>query len=353
MRKLIVLFTAVFLLLLALDALPFLRGGAGWQWSYVLPTDWQPVAVLAALLGVYLLGVWALRRFSADETSSKQTRAVESEARTSLRTWNLELGTWFKNNPVTLTLLWSVIGGAALGYAVVGVRGDAAFLLFTHTVAPVQTGYSTTAVQTMARDGVDTTLRRWQDVMRAARAANLIHLTTSPPGQVLVHYWAAQALEGLPPAWSMALRTFQCSDAGVMLYTRGELLGAALVGMLMPLWSALTCVPLYFAARILTTEAQRTQRNINKSTETENSELTTHNQKLGTWNLELRTHHSELNPENLERGTRNSELSETSALRIAQWWALIPSALLFLPTWNTFYPFLVTSAFALLAYGLQ
>jgi hypothetical protein len=42
-----------------------------------------------------------------------------------------------------------------------------------------------------------------------------------------------------------------------------------------------------------------------------------------------------------------------TALRLAQWWALVPSALLFAPTWNTFYPFLVTCAFALLLQGLN
>jgi hypothetical protein len=183
-----------------------------------------------------------------------------------------------------------------LSYSAAGVRGSPFQLLFTHTVAPVQTGYSTVAVNIMARDGVETTLRRWTDVMHDAVEANLIHITTSPPGQVLAHYWAGQLMEGLPASWSMALRAYQCSDLNTMRYTHGELLSAGL-GMLMPLWAACAALPIYFAAR---------------------------------------------------------ELSDgQTALRLAQWWALVPSLLLFAPTWNTFYPFLVTCAFALLAQGLN
>ncbi|NWF70377.1 MAG: hypothetical protein HXY40_14920 [Chloroflexi bacterium] len=262
MRKFVVGLTLLFLALLALDAVPVLRGGAGWQWPYALPADWTPAVGLAALLLAYLLGVWVLRPLR--------------------RAWPL--------------LLWGIAGGALLGFAVTGVRGAPLQRLFTHTVAPVQTGYSTVAVQIMARDGVDVTLRRWPQVMRESFDANLIHLTTSPPGQALLHYWAAQLLENTPAAWSLALRVYQCSDVNVMRYTRGEILSAGL-GMLMPVWSALTVLPLYAAARTLS--------------------------------------------------------DDSSARRLLSWWPLVPSALLFAPTWNTFYPFLVTCAFALLAFGLQ
>ena len=91
----------------------------------------------------------------------------------------------------------------------------------TETYTP---GYSTVAVNLMARNGVDATLNGWTDVMHDALSNDLIHITTSPPGQVLAHYWVAQALEGLPASWSMALRPYQCSDLNVMRYTRGEIL---------------------------------------------------------------------------------------------------------------------------------
>jgi hypothetical protein len=261
MRKFASIFTAIFLILLATDAIPALRGAAGWEWVYQPPSNCMPILVLAALLALYV-----------------------------------SVAAWLRNQRHSFALMWCIIGGTVLSYSVAGVRGSSFQLLFTHTVAPVQTGYSTVAVNIMARDGVDTTLRRWTDVMHDAVEANLIHITTSPPGQVLAHYWAAHLLERLPTAWSMALRPYQCSDLNTMRYTRGELLSAGL-GMLMPLWAACAVLPIYFAAR---------------------------------------------------------ELSDAqTALRLAQWWALVPSALLFAPTWNTFYPFLITCAFALLAQGLN
>jgi hypothetical protein len=262
MRKVVIIFTAIFLILLATDAIPDLRGGAGWEWTYQLPTNWTPVAVLALLSALYCVVAAFLRARKA-----------------------------------VLALLWAVIGSAVLGFAVTGVRGDPFPLLLTHTVAPVQTGYSTVAVNVMARQGVGTTLRQWTDVMHDALTGDLIHITTSPPGQVLAHYWTAQLLEGAPTSWSMALRPYQCSNLNVMRYTRGELLSAGFWGMLMPLWAALAAIPIYFAAREMS--------------------------------------------------------DESTAVRLAQWWALVPSALLFLPTWNTFYPFLVTCTFALLIQGLQ
>jgi hypothetical protein len=138
--------------------------------------------------------------------------------------------------------------------------------------------------------------------MAEARQANLIHFSTSPPGQPLMHHAAARALDALPssitrPA-SLALRPFQCSDANIMSYTRGEILSVGLVGMLMPLWAALAALPVYAAGRLLTDDP-------------------------------------------------------LAALRAAIWWPLVPSVLLFAPTWNTLYPLLGVTAFALLLAGLR
>jgi hypothetical protein len=269
MRKYILGFTLIFLALLAADIYPGLRGGAGWQWPYELPESWMPVILLAATLAVYIAGVVALRRWAA-------------------RVWSV--------------LIWAVMGAAVIGVSVVSVRGDPAFLLFTRTVSPVQTGASTIAVNYFAAEGTIATLRRWPEVMRESLDSNLIHFTTSPPGQPLIHHAAARVFDRLPESvnqpLSMALRPFQCSDVNVMAYTRGELLSVGFVGMLMPLWAALAAVPVYFSARMLT-------------------------------------------------GDRDS------ALRAVSWWPLIPAVLLFLPTWNTLYSLLCVTAFTLLLGGLR
>ncbi|MEQ8676738.1 MAG: hypothetical protein RLP44_06385 [Aggregatilineales bacterium] len=265
LRLPIITFTLGFLALLALDAYPGLRGGGGWRWDYDLSQNGAALLALALCLLVYLAGVIVVRR----------------------------------RGKVIFTLVWSFIGAVIIGVAVVGVRGDAGFLLFTRTVSPVQTGASRLAVSIMAEDGVTPTLENWLDVMNSARESNLIHFTTSPPGQPLIHFALADSLENFPASESisMALRPYQCSDLEVMRYTRGELL-SVIFGMMMPLWAALAVLPLYFAANLL---------------------------------------------------LDNRQISAN----LTAWWALIPTISLFAPTWNTLYPFLCVLAFALLLAGLK
>ncbi len=266
LRGWIITLTCIFLALLALDAYPGLRGGSGWRWPYALPDDWLPVALLALILAVYVAGTLALRRVHLPDAAG---------------------------------LVWGVLGGFVIAIGVVGVRGDPAFVLFTRTVSPVQTGASTLAVRTLAEEGALDALRRWPEVMREAQDANLIHFTTSPPGQPLLHYGAAALFERMPGVsqpLSMALRPFQCSNDTVMAYTAAEI-SATLPGMLMPLWAALAVLPVYALGRLL---------------------------------FETRA----------------------AALRAALWWPLVPSVLLFAPTWNTLYPLLGAASGALLLAGL-
>lgn len=264
MRKGIIAFTLIFLAILALDAYPGLRGGAGWRWTYDLVTDTTRILPLVVVLLAYMGGVLWLRRRSA---------------------------------AVWMSLGWAFAGAVAVSVTVVAVRGDPGFLLFTRTVSPVQTGATSLAVNIMAEDGAQVTLKNWTDVMRQARDVNLIHFTTSPPGQPLIHYGLAQIVGHSLPDVSLALRLYQCSDPFVMHYTRGELV-STIFGMMMPLWAALAVFPVYIAGRQLTDDAH-------------------------------------------------------AATRIASWWALIPTIALFAPTWNTVYPFLCVSSFALLLIGLQ
>jgi hypothetical protein len=152
----------------------------------------------------------------------------------------------------------------------------------------------------MAEDGVDPTLNNWPEVMKEAGEQNIIHFTTSPPGQPLVHYWVAEVLEdadSISRPLSMSLRPYQCSDRQIMRYRREEISSAGL-GLLMPFIASLAAIPLFYSGRILSGE-------------------------------------------------------KDTALRIAQWWPLVPAVLLFTPTWNTVYPLLAIGAFALLAAGVS
>ncbi|MBC8097930.1 MAG: hypothetical protein H7Y11_00680, partial [Armatimonadetes bacterium] len=258
-----------FLVIFALDLYPGLRGGAGWDWTYERPQVWAAVLILGLLLVVYAVG--ALR--------------IQAPRR---------------------VLMWSFLGAVSISYAVVGVRGEVGFTLFSRTVSPVQTGASALAVRYFAADGTSggtlPSLRRWTEIMDEAYTLNLIHFTTSPPGQPLIHQLVAEladapVLMGITQPLSMALRPYQCSDPTVMRYTRGEIVSAGL-GLLMPMLAALAVFPLYTAALLLT-------------------------DNVG------------------------------AARQAVLWWALVPSVALFAPTWNTVYPALCILSFSLLLYGLM
>lgn len=264
MRKWIVGFTLVFLVLLALNIIPEQRGGWGWRWPYATPTEWNNVAVLALIVGLYIAGAYSLRRW------------------------------------VMPALLWSIVAAFMLAVSVQTLKEYPPFFtLFSHTVSPVQTGASRVAVQYFAEDGFQETLHHWPEFIREARLKTITHFTTSPPGQAVVHYWIGAVADEIDPVSrpiSMALRPYQCSTAEVMAYSRGELVSAG-AGMLMPVWAALAVIPIFLAGRQLTD-------------------------------------------------------SKDAALRIAQWWPLVPSMLMFAPSWNTFYPVLSTTALVLFQVGL-
>lgn len=264
MRIFILLITIIFLGALAWDVYPGLRGGGGWQWTYELPLTWDGVWILAVVLAVYILTVGVFRRIKAGAVP---------------------------------TIVWTIIITTILGIATVGVRGDAGFLLFTRTVSPVQTGASTIAVDFMARAGSPYILQNWTTVMREALPANIIHFTTSPPGQALIHVAVADLTQSFTDL-SMILRPYQCSNHTIMRYTTGEINAVGIVGMLMPLWMALGAIPFFGMAKMLFDDRK-------------------------------------------------------IALRLLQWYPLIPTMLLFLPTWNSIYPPLCLLAFWGLLHALK
>lgn len=266
MRKWVLAFTAVFLGLLWVDAVPALRGGWGWQWPYAAPDNWEAIAILIVILLVYGIGALLLR----------------------------------SGGPIWLGLTWTVIAGFVICLGVQNIRYDSFFLLFSHSVSPVQTGANTVATRFIAEEGVDDSLRRWPEIMRESNDLTITHFTTSPPGKALVHHWLAEAIDPITPIsqpTSRALRGYQCTTLPVMEYSRGQMASAG-VGMLMPLWAALAAIPIFGVAC-----------------------------QLGADNV--------------------------TALRMAQWWAIVPSLLLFAPTWNTLYPLLALLAFSALLRGLQ
>ncbi|NJL95355.1 MAG: hypothetical protein HC915_17360 [Anaerolineae bacterium] len=218
MRRLTLFLCLLLGCLLALDAIPALRGGWGWQWPY----DPTPLngrfALLVALMGGYLLGVVLSRR-----------------------------------RGVALQLAWAVLGGVALSLGAVNLRGAPDELLFQRVVSPVYTGSNAAAVRNMSRVGLAESLQEWPVLMDELAEGGNIHVALSPPGQPLVYYGLAQAATPLGPltgALDARLRPLQCTDEEVMRYTRAEMT-STLFGLLMPLWAALTVFPLFAGARLL------------------------------------------------------------------------------------------------------
>ncbi len=264
----IILTGLVLAVFITFDLYPGLRGGAGWQWPYLWPQNIGAVIALAVGLAIYVAVSALLMRY-------RRTRSV---------------------------VAWAVMGGTAIAYLVTGIQGDIGFTLFSRTVSPVQTGASTLATQVMQPEGTLATLQRWPEVMRESLDANIIHFTTSPPGQVLFHQWAAEifdnpALDGIIRPLSRNLRAYQCTAVEVMRSSQGQIVSAGL-GILFPLFAALAAIPLYFIVCDLTGDKH-------------------------------------------------------TAARIALWVGLIPGLSMFAPTWNTIYPFLCLVAFWLLLRGLM
>lgn len=204
-------------LLLALDLLPFLRGGELWHWQWRY--DPAPLARAIPLLlatGGYLAGLWALRRTE-------------------------------RAGPL---LVWSFLGAAIMPLAVVALRADdVLYELFARTASGLTTGPHLVAAELDWGGGA---WRDWPAVM-AAYHVRSGHVALSPPGLVMGYGLlnaVFAALPGLADPLFRALLPYQCHNFTLLVYTPAEW-ASAWFGMLMPLWAALTVFPLYAVARRL------------------------------------------------------------------------------------------------------
>lgn len=245
--------------ILALDLIPFLRGGEvfHWQWPY------EPVGVgralaLAAGAGVYGLGAaWLVR--------AGRARGL---------------------------LAWAALGVIALSLLATWVRaGDPLAEIFYRTVSLTATGPYTTAGMI---DWSGDAWHDWPAVMVDYQQLSQ-HVALSPPGLPLLYAGAGRAFAQMPPvasALQRALVPLQCNNTTLLQFSAGEW-AAASVGLLIPVWAALTVFPLAAVARRL----------------------------------------------------------RLDALRLAPLWALVPAVVMFAGSWNTVYPALSVAAFWLLLRG--
>jgi hypothetical protein len=203
------------------------------------------------------------------------------------------LGAWWliRHTQRSLPLLiWSALGAAIIPILALAAReGDPTYALFARTTALLGTGQHWMATHVDWSGGE---WRQWTAVMERIGG----HMSNVPPGAPLIYHLIENVL---PAQLSISLQhlflPYQCHNFDLLSYTPGQW-GSALFGMLMPLWAAMTVFPLFVATRKLTT---------------------------------------------------------VDARMAAVWWALVPAAASFTPSWSTLYPLLSVSSFLLLLMGIE
>ncbi len=246
-------------LAVALDLSPWIRGGFGWRWPHI-PVDFARTVPLIITIVAYGIGAWVLLR---------HTRRAA----------------W--------ALTWAIVGSAVIAFALAYTRdGDAIFSLFVRTASGMTTGPHWAAAR------IDWAGGAWQDWTTVMGDLGG-HLGTSPPGAPMLIALMNDALNSVPGI-AATLRDplfyYQCHNYDMLTYTPAEW-ASAWTGILMPVWAALTALPIYSLARRIRPDGD--------------------------------------------------------ARQAALWWALVPGIAGFAASWSTLYPLFSTIALLALVIALR
>lgn len=201
--------TLLVALAFAVDLSPWLRGGYGWRWPYV-PAALIQLLPLALTLIAYCIGAALL--------------------------WHLR-PRWL--------ILWSMAGTLAIVLASIAAREpDVPYALFARAASKLGTGPHWVSTH------IDWASGAWRD-WGATVASFGGHMSNLPPGSILWYALMSSTLDQVPalahPVYE-ALLPYQCHNYDLLTYTPGQW-ASTLFGMAMPLWAALTPLPLYGVAR--------------------------------------------------------------------------------------------------------
>jgi len=247
-------------LIILFDLTPWVRGGYGWRWM-IETVPVVRVLPLIAIMGIYVIGaVWLLSR-------TKRS---------------------------SLLLIWAILGTAIIATTVAYTRdGDALYALFTRTTSVLSTGPHWASLR------IDWAGGEWQD-WTAVMGELGGHLGTSPPGLPMLYGVLNDTVNNIPftDSLHLSLLPLQCHNYDLLQYEPSGW-ASTWFGILMPLWAALTVIPIYGITR------------------------------------------------------RIFDLDSRLPIYTALWWALIPALGGFTPSWNTIYPLLSAGAFWLLLIGLD
>ena len=212
--------TLAYLLAVALDATPYLRGPAPmnveWRWPrYAKPPYgrlWLPLLALLLYLGVY---IW-MERQDADHISRRRQAALLA----------------------VLVVAALAVQGGVLYLA----RPDVAALLFERNASPLADGYYTAALTV---DDLGDFLRTYPLRMPTFLSD---HPRTHPPGFPLLHWAVGHTLGRWPPLRTW-VRWHACPTLRVNGLTADQMTSVLVVGLAIPLLSALALLPVYALAR--------------------------------------------------------------------------------------------------------
>lgn len=215
--------TLIFCIALITNLIPALRGGFGWVWPYELPRALWIVPCVVGV-GLYCVGTYALLKDGSRRLS-----------------------------------LWVFVWSALLPILLLTLQGSPLYLLFTRTASTLTGGYQ--YASTMVTD-LRQTLAHWPQFVTSYRDQThmLSGVALDPPGLLAAFYDAERLLDRVPfvaDTFAGLLRPLQCQNLLMNTWTNSQY-AVAWFEMSMPLWAALTIVPLQrFGRRVF---SERTTR---------------------------------------------------------------------------------------------
>jgi hypothetical protein len=206
----ILLVAALLGLALLFDWWPILRGGFGWSWDHVSSDVSTLLRLMPAIAILLIYGISiALLRGAAD---------------------------W-------LFLTWCILGAVAVPVSLLGVLGDPLFVLFSRTVSQYATG---PFVVSLSMKDPASTVAQWPAAMPGFFSP-LPHMSTMSPLWAVLYHVLQRLLEQFPSlsAWlALRLIPLRCQDFSFLALDDAKV-ASAWLGILSPLWAAMTAIPLF------------------------------------------------------------------------------------------------------------
>lgn len=218
--------TLAYLLALALDVFPWLRGPEDWRLALQMPQEpsrlWLPLGVMGALVAlIFWFDRWLLSRQDDKQASRSTGRKI-----------------------------WVVLCAVALGVPVLQLSllavkyHDPFQEMFDQTITPYDSGFFSVAAQI---NDLDAFLRDYPDVMRQMPEQIGFRPRTHPPGAMAAMWvvgWVVDRIPFLASPIVSKLRLYRCEDPVLTEYNDRQFT-RALAQMALPFWSGLTVLPLF------------------------------------------------------------------------------------------------------------